>query len=70
MRFDTNISSQYLHCTKGLDFVCWQLGTISEQRKKGVWVSYDLIFKSIPLLGKNPDELIHRCPATPVLIDD
>jgi len=72
MKFDTSISSQYLHCTKGLDFVCWQLGRISEQRrkKKGVWVWYDLILKTLSLLDKNPDQLIHSCPATLVLIDD
>lgn len=71
MRLDTNISSQHLRCTKGLDFVCWQLGRISVKTKgKGVWIWYDIILKSTSLLDKNLDQLILRCPATPVLIDD
>lgn len=71
MKFDTDISSQHLRYTKGLDSVCWRLGRISEQKeKKDLWVWYDLILKTISLLDKNPDQLIRRCPATPVLIDD
>lgn len=72
MRFDTNTRSQYCHLIKGLDFVFCQLGRMSEQRggEKGVCVWYDLILKSISLLDENPEQLIHRCPAMPVLIDD
>lgn len=55
MRLDTNISSQHLCCTKGSDFVCWQLGQISvKTKKKGVWIWYDLILKIISLLDKKP----------------
>lgn len=71
--FDTNISSQYHHLTKGLDFVFCQLRRMSEQRGsggEGVCVWYDLILKNISLLDENPEQLIHKCPATPVLIDD
>lgn len=31
---------------------------------------YDIILKSTFLLDKNTDQMILRCPATPVLIDD